>query len=154
VETIISRVGRCAAGQSGFINCSVYRASTALFDNFADAQSPRAEYWYGTTSNPTRANLEKGLMALTGCAGTLVLLSGAQAVMCTLMAVLSAGDNVFMMDTAYLLTFKFCGSLLSKKRHHHRLLQPLHSTGGAAGTAPQVPEHHCCFHGVTQVADV
>lgn len=115
VETMLNRLGRCAADQSGFINCPVYRGSTNLFHNFADAMSQRAEYWYGTFGNPTRANLEKAWTALTGGAGTLLLSSGAQAVAYALMAVLNAGDTVLMTDTAYLPTRKFCDGFLSKK---------------------------------------
>ncbi|KPA84866.1 cystathionine beta-lyase putative (CD) [Leptomonas pyrrhocoris] len=115
VETMMNRLGRCAAEQSGFINCPIYRGSTNLFDNFAASTMKGAEFRYGTFGNPTRANLEKAWTALTGGAGTLALSSGAQAVAYALMAVLNAGDNVLMTDTAYLPTRKFCDGFLSKK---------------------------------------
>ena len=115
LETVMNRVGRCAAQQAGFINCPIYRGSTTLFNNFSDCMAQKATYWYGTFGNPTRTNLENAWTALTGGAGTLVLSSGAQAVAYALMAVLDAGDNVFITDTAYLPTRKFCDEFLSKK---------------------------------------
>lgn len=115
VETMMNRLGRNAAEQCGFINCPVYRGSTNLFANFAEAMSPKSDIWYGTFGNPIRANVENAWTALTGGAGTLVTSSGAQAVAYALLGVLNAGDNVLMTDTAYLPTRKFCDGFLTTK---------------------------------------
>ncbi|KPA81157.1 cystathionine beta-lyase putative (CD) [Leptomonas pyrrhocoris] len=112
VETTLTRVGRCSEEQYGFINAPIYRGSTTLYRTFDDAMNARAPFMYGTHGNPTVAHLQSAWTALTGGAGTVILSSGMAAVSFVLLAVAKSGDNVLVMDTAYMPTRRFCDEFL------------------------------------------
>lgn len=64
--------------------------------------------------NPTVANLRAAWSQLTSAAGTVIFPSGLGAVTFAIMAVVKTGDNILMVDTAYLPTRSFCDRYLAK----------------------------------------
>jgi cystathionine beta-lyase len=102
--------GRDPFANHGMINPPVYHASTVLYPTAADLLGHRGRYHYGRRGTPTSEALEGAIRDIegAGCAGVSLLPSGANAVSTALIAVLSAGDHLLMVDSAYQPTRNFC----------------------------------------------
>ena len=117
--TRLVEAGRRAEWTQGLVNPAVWRASTILFDSVAelnDANPPRdGTLHYGRNGTPTTWALCEALTELEpGAAATRLYPSGAAAVAGALLAVLSAGDELLMVDTAYGPTRALCESVLKR----------------------------------------
>lgn len=119
VETRLVEAGRPREWTQGIVNPPVWRASTILFDSVADmeAANPPREgvLHYGRNGTPSQWALCEALTELEpGAALTRLYPSGSAAVAAALLAVLNAGDELLMVDTAYGPTRALCETLLKR----------------------------------------
>jgi cystathionine beta-lyase len=118
-ETRLVEAGRRAEWTQGLVNPAVWRASTILFDSVAElnaANPPRdGTLHYGRNGTPTTWALCEALTEMEpGAAITRLYPSGAAAVAGALLAVLEAGDELLMVDTAYGPTRALCDGMLKR----------------------------------------
>jgi len=99
--TRIVRVGRDKAITGPFVNPPVVHASTVLFPDTDTMLSRRQRYQYGRRGTPTSEALEMAVSEIEGAAGTVACPSGLNAVSTALLSVLSAGDQVLIVDCVY-----------------------------------------------------
>jgi cysteine-S-conjugate beta-lyase len=99
--TRIVRAGRPKDITGPFINPPVVHASTVLFDNTEAMLSRRQRYQYGRRGTPTSDALEMAVSELEGAAGTVLCPSGLSAVSTALLASLSSGDRLLLVDSVY-----------------------------------------------------
>ncbi|MBK5264034.1 MAG: cystathionine beta-lyase [Alphaproteobacteria bacterium] len=105
------------SGTGGIVNPPVWRASTILYDSVADMRArvhdTHERLFYGRRGTPTTWSLADALTELEpGAEGTMLYPSGVAAIACALLAVLSPGDELLMVDSAYDPTRAFCDNIL------------------------------------------
>jgi cystathionine beta-lyase len=118
-ETRLVEAGRRAEWTQGLVNPAVWRASTILFDSVAElnASNPPRDgtLHYGRNGTPTIWALCEALTEMEpGAAMTRLYPSGAAAAAGALLAVLEAGDELLMVDTAYGPTRALCDGILKR----------------------------------------
>jgi len=118
-ETRLIEAGRRKEWTQGLVSPAVWRASTILFDSVAElkAANPPQQgvLHYGRNGTPTSWALCEALTEMEpGAAMTLVYPSGSAAVASALLAVLEAGDELLMVDSAYGPTRALCDGLLKR----------------------------------------
>lgn len=101
------------------VNPPVWRASTILYDNAHDLKTrgrdTHDKLFYGRRGTPTVWALADALTELEpGAAGTLLYPSGVAAIAGALLALLSPGDELLMVDSAYEPTRSLCDGLLAR----------------------------------------
>ena len=119
----------------GIVNPPVWRASTILYDDVATMRSaaslsdPHALF-YGRKGTPTQWSLADALTSLEpGAAGTMLYPSGVAAIATALMSVLSPGDELLLVDSAYDPTRSLTLSLLKRYGIATRFYDPLIGAG-------------------------
>ena len=115
--TRLVTAGRRKEWTKGVVNPPLWRASTILFDTVADlrasSRNPNDGLYYGRRGTPTQWALADALTGLEpGAAGTMLYPSGVAAITTALLSVLSPGDELLMVDSAYEPTRAFCNGLL------------------------------------------
>lgn len=118
----------------GAVSPPVWRASTHLFDSVADLAAANRDkhhrFFYGRRGAPTAWALADALTELEpGAGGTFLFPSGVAAIAASLLAVLSPGDEVLMVDTAYDPTRAICDGLLKRMGIATRYYDPLVGAG-------------------------
>ena len=98
----------------GFVNPPVVHASTVLFPDAATMASRNQKYTYGTRGTPTTDALASAIDELEGSAGTILVPSGLAAVTIPLLAFLSTGDHVLIVDSVYHPTRHFANTMLKR----------------------------------------
>ena len=103
----------------GVVNPPVWRASTILYDSVADLEARGRDthdrLFYGRRGTPTVWALADALTQLEqGAAGTLLYPSGVAAISAGLLALLSPGDHLLMVDSVYDPTRSLCDGLLNR----------------------------------------
>lgn len=103
----------------GVVNPPVWRASTILYDNIADMKgrghATHDKLYYGRRGTPTVWALADALTGMEpGAEGTLLYPSGVAAITAGLLALLSPGDHLLMVDSAYEPTRSFCNGMLAR----------------------------------------
>jgi len=98
----------------GFVNPPVVHASTVLFKNAASMWDRDQKYTYGTRGTPTTDALGAAIDELEGSAGTIMVPSGLAAVTIPLLAFLSSGDHVLIVDSVYGPTRRFADTMLKR----------------------------------------
>ena len=136
-DTRLAEAGRRPEWTQGIVNPAVWRASTILFDSVAEmeAASPPRDgvLHYGRDGTPTQWALSEALTELEpGAAATRLYPSGSAAVAGALLAVLSSGDELLMVDTAYGPTRAFCETVLKRLGVTTTYYDPLAGAGIAA----------------------
>ncbi|HET9810645.1 MAG TPA: cystathionine beta-lyase [Sphingomicrobium sp.] len=128
-ETTLVDAGRRPEWRGRLVSPPVHRGSTILFDTVAELRAAGpglGRHYYGLHGTPTHWALAEALTALEpGAAGTALLPSGLAAVTAALLAVLSAGDEVLMVDSVYGPTRRFCDELLTRFGVRTRYYDPL-----------------------------
>ncbi|MDB5679664.1 cystathionine beta-lyase [Sphingomonas bacterium] len=130
--------GRRNEWTQGVVNPPVWRASTILFDTVAHLrETARGDthhtLYYGRRGTPTQWALADALTALEpGAEGTFLYCSGVAAVTAALLSVLSPGDELLLVDSAYDPTTNFAAGFLKKFGITTRHYDPLIG-GGIAG---------------------
>jgi cystathionine beta-lyase len=117
-ETKLVTGGRRKEWRGRLVNVPVERASTILFDNVDELQKARpglGQHNYGLQGTATHWALSEALTELEpGGAGTALYSSGLAAITGALLAVLSAGDELLVVDSVYGPTRKFCDTILKR----------------------------------------
>lgn len=101
------------------VNPPVWRASTILYDTVTDldtrGRNTHDRLFYGRRGTPTQWALADALTALEpGAEGTLLYPSGVAAIAAGLLALLSPGDHLLMVDSVYDPTRSLCDGLLAR----------------------------------------
>jgi cystathionine beta-lyase len=132
-DTRLVAGGRRREWRGRLVNAPVHRGSTILFDDVAELKSAAPKHgapYYGLHGTPTQWALSEALTGLEpGGAGTALLPSGLAAVTAALMTVLSAGDELLMVDSVYGPTRRFCDSVLTRYGIGTRYYDPLAGEG-------------------------
>ncbi|RWE64586.1 cystathionine beta-lyase [Mesorhizobium sp.] len=114
INTRLAHSGNNPHDYFGFVNPPVVHASTVLYPNAATMAARSQKYTYGTRGTPTTDALASAIDGLEGSAGTIVVPSGLAAVMVPLLAFLSAGDHVLIVDSVYHPTRNFADTMLKR----------------------------------------
>jgi cystathionine beta-lyase len=118
--TKVVQAGRRSEWTQGIVNPPVWRASTILYDSVADLRARGAadthhKLFYGRRGTPTQWSLAEALTELEpGAEATLLYPSGVAAVAAALLAVLSPGDELLLVDSAYDPTRNLANGLLER----------------------------------------
>lgn len=126
----------------GIVNPPVWRASTILYDSVADLESrgrdTHDKLFYGRRGTPTTWALADALTQLEPrAAGTLLYPSGVAAIAAGLIALLSPGDHLLMVDSVYDPTRSLCDGLLKRMGIATTYYDPLIGRGIAALVRPE-----------------
>ena len=110
--------GRRKEWRGRLVNPAVERASTILFENVDELNRARpglGQWNYGLQGMATHWALSEALTELEpGAAGTALYSSGLAAVTGSLLSVLATGDELFVVDSIYGPTRKFCDTILKR----------------------------------------
>jgi cystathionine beta-lyase len=121
--------GRRKEWRGKLVNVPVERASTILFDNVADLLADKpgiGTYRYALQGTATQWALAEALTELEpGAAGTALYPTGLAAISATLLAFLSADDELLAPDNVYGPTRKLCDTLLKRFGVTTRYYDPL-----------------------------
>ena len=118
--TRVVGAGRRPEWTQRIVNPPVWRASTILYDSVAQlrgtgARDTHHRLFYGRRGTPTQWSLADALTALEpGAEGTLLYPSGVAAISTALLAVLSPGDELLLVDSAYDPTRNLAKGLLKR----------------------------------------
>ena len=126
----------------GVVNPPVWRASTILYDNIADltarGHATHDKLYYGRRGTPTVWALADALTGMEpGAEGALLYPSGVAAISAGLLALLSPGDHLLMVDSAYEPTRAFCNSMLARLGIETTYYDPLVGAGIADLIRPE-----------------
>ncbi|WP_271299122.1 cystathionine beta-lyase [Sphingomonas sp. CV7422] len=105
--TRVVQAGRRAEWTQGIVNPPVWRASTILYDSIADLRANAGRdthhrLYYGRRGTPTQWSLADALTSLEpGAEATFLYPSGVAAIAAALLSVLSPGDELLLVDSAY-----------------------------------------------------
>ncbi len=122
----------------GVVNVPVWRASTIVFDSVADMRAARPhadpeQLFYGRHGTPTQWALAAALTELEpGAEGSALYPSGVAAIAGTLLALLSPGDELLVVDSVYGPTRTLCDGLLKRLGIVTRYYDPEIGAGIAA----------------------
>ncbi len=133
--TRVVAAGRRAEWTGGIVNPPVWRASTILYDSVADLRARGAadthhKLFYGRRGTPTQWALADALTALEpGAHATFLYPSGVAAIAAALLSVLSPGDELLCVDSAYDPTRNLATGLLARMGIATRFYDPLVGAG-------------------------
>ena len=133
--TQVVAAGRRSEWTQGIVNTPVWRASTILYDTVADlraAAAPESHHklFYGRRGTPTQWSLADALTALEpGAHATFLYPSGVAAIAAALLSVLSPGDELLCVDSAYDPTRNLANGLLRRMGITTRFYDPLIGAG-------------------------
>jgi len=113
-NTRLAHLGHDPRDFHGFVNPPVVHASTVLFPDAATMANRAQRYTYGTRGTPTTDALADAIDGLEGSEGTIIVPSGLAAVTIPLLAFLSAGDHLLLVDTVYHPTRHFADTMLRR----------------------------------------
>ncbi|GAA0677045.1 cystathionine beta-lyase [Sphingomonas insulae] len=105
--TRVVQAGRRREWTGGIVNPPVWRASTILYDSIADLRANAGRdthhrLYYGRRGTPTQWSLADALTSLEpGAEATFLYPSGVAAIAAALLSVLSPGDELLLVDSAY-----------------------------------------------------
>ena len=114
INTRLAHIGYNPRDYFGFVNPPVVHASTVLYPDAATLVSRNQKYTYGTHGTPTTDALGHAMDTLEGSAGTVAVPSGLAAVTLALLAFVSAGDHVLIVDSVYGPTRHFADTMLKR----------------------------------------
>jgi cystathionine beta-lyase len=119
-DTVIVTAGRDPEANFGFVNPPVYHGSTIVSPTVADRLARRERRWepgvytYGRQGTPTHEALETAVAALEGGWRGICMGSGLSAINAAILAFVSAGDHILMVDTVYGPGRNFCNDFLAR----------------------------------------
>lgn len=117
--TRLSHAGRQGTKVHGFVNPPVSRGSTVLFPSMTE-RSGAGKHWreqaliYGVMGNPTHHALEDVVAEIEGGTRCQIVSSGLAACTVPLLAYLSAGDHLLVVDSVYGPVRSFCDGMLRR----------------------------------------
>lgn len=136
INTRLAHMGYDPRDYHGFVNPPVVHASTVLFPDAASMARRGQKYSYATRGTPTIDALAAAMDELEGSAGTLVVPSGLAAVTIPLLAFLSAGDHLLMVDSVYAPSRIFADTMLKRLGVEVDYYDPLAGAGIAGLLKP------------------
>ena len=113
-DTILTHTGNNPDQFHGFVNPPVVHASTVLYPDYETMRTRNQKYTYGTRGTPTTDALCELIDELEGSAGTVLVPSGLAAVTIPLLAFVSGGDHILVLDACYTPTREFCDTVLAR----------------------------------------
>ena len=134
-NTRVVRAGRRAEWTAGIVSPPVWRASTILYDSVAELRAAGTRdthhrLFYGRRGTPTQWALADALTALEpGAEATFLYPSGVAAIAAALLSVLSPGDELLLVDSAYDPTRSMAEGLLKRLGITTRYYDPLIGAG-------------------------
>ena len=134
-DTLLTHLGRNPETQHGAVNPPVYHASTILSKNIAEWENrpdPRVHFGvvrYGLSGTPTTFALEELLARIEGGYRAAIVCSGLAAVTAPLQGLLSQGDHILMVDSAYGPARNFCNRVLTRMGVETTYYDPLIGAG-------------------------
>ena len=138
--TAVVSAGRRREWTQGIVNTPVWRASTHLYDSVADLRGVGETHhrlFYGRRGAPTQWSLAEALTELEpGAEATFLYPSGVAAIAAALLSVLSPGDELLCVDTAYDPTRGIANGILKRFGIATRFYDPLVGAGIADLFAP------------------
>lgn len=129
INTRLAHAGYDPRDFHGFVNPPVVHASTVLFPDSRTMATRNQKYTYGTRGTPTSDALCLAVDELEGSAGTIAVPSGLAAVTTPLLAFLSAGDHVLIVDSVYYPTRRFADTVLTRLGIEVEYYDPLIGAG-------------------------
>ena len=133
--TKVVSAGRRPEWTQGIVNPPVWRASTHLYDSVADLRAAGGRdthhrLFYGRRGSPTQWSLADALTELEpGAEGTFLYPSGVAAIAAALLSVLSPGDELLCVDSAYDPTRSLATGLLRRLGIATRFYDPMVGAG-------------------------
>ncbi|WP_445193841.1 cystathionine beta-lyase [Sphingomonas sp. Tas61C01] len=133
--TRVVTAGRRKEWTQGIVSAPVWRASTILYDSVADLRAgakrdPHHRLFYGRKGTPTQWSLADALTSLEpGAEGTFLYPSGVAAIAAALLSVLSPGDELLLVDSAYDPTRSMATGLLARLGIATRYYDPMIGAG-------------------------
>lgn len=132
--TRLVSAGRRPEWTQGIVNPPVWRASTILYDSIADMRATAGDthhrLYYGRRGTPTQWALADALTELEpGAEGTFLYCSGVAAIAAALLSILSPGDELLLVDSAYEPTRAMAAGLLKRFGIATRFYDPLIGAG-------------------------
>ena len=133
--TRVVAAGRRPEWTRGVVNPPVWRASTHLYDSVADLRAAGGRdthhrLFYGRRGSPTQWSLADALTELEpGAEATFLYPSGVAAIAAALLSVLSPGDELLCVDSAYDPTRSLATGLLRRFGITTRFYDPLVGAG-------------------------
>lgn len=129
-DTQLVHGGRRDEWSHGVVNPPVYRASTCLFESYADLRERCADpsakkLFYGRKGTPTQWALEEAITELENGEGTMLYPSGVAAITGAILSLVRAGDHILITDSAYEPTRTFSSGLLSQMGVEAEYYDPL-----------------------------
>ncbi len=112
-ETRLIRKGSSQDLPARTVNPPIQRGSTVLMPNAASLYDD-SEISYGITGLASPTALQSALTELEGAANVTLYPSGLAAITGALLAVLKAGDEILVVDSAYKPTRRFCDRVLAR----------------------------------------
>ena len=140
--TRVVQAGRRPEWTQGIVNPPVWRASTILYDSIADLRANAGRdthhrLYYGRRGTPTQWSLADALTSLEpGAEATFLYPSGVAAIAAALLSVLSPGDELLLVDSAYDPTRGQAMQLLKRFGITTRFYDPLIGAGIEALIGP------------------
>jgi len=134
-STRVVAAGRRKEWTQGIVNTPIWRASTILYDSVADLRASGAadthhRLFYGRRGTPTQWSLADALTELEpGAEGTFLYPSGVAAIAAALLSVLSPGDELLLVDSAYDPSRGIANGLLKRMGITTRCYDPLIGAG-------------------------
>lgn len=118
-QTQLVHAGRDKKYSGYAVNPPVVRASTIIFDSFAQLKHAAGQMgnrvpYYGRRGTDTHFALQQAICELEGGAGCALYPCGSAAVSGALLAFLSAGDHLLMVDSVYEPTRALCNKVLKR----------------------------------------
>jgi len=113
-DTRLTHAGNHPDAYHGFVNPPVVHASTVLYPDYETMKNRSQKYTYGTRGTPTTDALCEVLDELEGSEGTVLVPSGLAAITVPLLAFVSAGDHILVLDSCYGPTREFCDKVLAR----------------------------------------
>jgi len=116
-DTKLVTAGRKPEWTHGIVNPPIYRASTCLFDSYADMRARVADpygkkLFYGRKGTPTQWAFADAMTELEHGEGTMLYPSGIAAVTGAILALVKSGDHILITDSAYDPTRSFADGFL------------------------------------------
>lgn len=133
--TRVVGAGRRKEWTQGIVNAPVWRASTILYDNVAalraaGGRDTHHRLFYGRRGTPTQWSLADALTEIEpGAEGTFLYPSGVAAIAAALLSVLSPGDELLCVDSAYDPTRGIANGLLQRMGITTRFYDPMNGAG-------------------------
>lgn len=112
------RGGERRSNSESSLTTPIFQTSTYVFENTGEIlayNAKQVDRWeYGRYGNPTQRTAERKLAELELAEDALLFPSGMNAITCTLLALLRAGDHVVLAEDCYRNTRRFCDDVLRK----------------------------------------